>query len=158
VIKKELVEQKTEALLRPIVEKNGFETVDVEYVKEGSDLVLRVYIDKPGGIRIDDCETVSRALSDALDEADFMEDAYLLEVSSPGLLRPFKKDKDFSRNLGNEVELHLFKAQDGEKDYIGTLKSFDAETVTILLDEETEKRFDRSGISLIRNYIDFSDL
>ena len=78
----------------PIVETKGFELVDVEWVKEGANWYLRAYIDKPDGVNIGDCEAVSRALSDKLDEADFIEDAYILEVSSPGLGRPLKKDKD----------------------------------------------------------------
>ena len=92
--KKETYEQKAEQLLIPIVDAHGFELVDVEYVKEGSNFYLRAYIDKPGGITVDDCETVSRAFSDKLDETDFIEEAYIMEVSSPGLGRPLKKEKD----------------------------------------------------------------
>ena len=92
--KKENYEQKTEEILLPITEEYGFELVDVEYVKEGSTWYLRAYIDKPGGIDINDCEKVSRRLSDLLDEKDYIEDAYILEVSSPGLGRPLKKEKD----------------------------------------------------------------
>ena len=98
--KRETYEQKTEEILLPIVEKNGFELVDVEYVKEGGSWYLRAYIDKPGGINVDDCEIVSRELSDILDEKDFIDEAYILEVSSPGLGRPLKKEKDFKRSLG----------------------------------------------------------
>ena len=94
--KREIYEQKTEELVLPIVEEHQFELVDVEYVKEGSSWYLRAYIDKPGGITVDDCEAVSRQLSDLLDEKDFIDDAYILEVSSPGLGRPLKKDKDFA--------------------------------------------------------------
>ena len=156
--KKETAEQKTEKLLEAFLAEKKFELVDVEYVKEGSDWILRVLLDKEGGIRIDDCETVSRYLSDALDREDFIQDAYILEVSSPGLLRPFKKDRDFERNLGEEVEIHLFKAQEGEKDYIGALKAFDKNTVTLLFEDDVEASFERSNISMIRKYIDFSDL
>ena len=156
--KKETAEQKTEKLLEAFLAEKKFELVDVEYVKEGSDWILRVLLDKEGGIRIDDCETVSRYLSDALDREDFIQDAYILEVSSPGLLRPFKKDRDFERNLGEEVEIHLFKPQEGEKDYIGALKAFDKNTVTLLFEDDVEASFERSNISMIRKYIDFSDL
>ena len=156
--RRETVEQRTAALLEPILEQNKAELVEVEFVKEGSDQILRVYIDKDGGVRIDDCEKVSRALSDALDREDFIDDAYMLEVSSPGLLRPFKKDRDFERNLGEEVEIHLFKPQEGEKDYIGALKAFDKNTVTLLFEDDVEASFERSNISMIRKYIDFSDL
>ena len=91
--KRETYEQRTEELISPIIEQNQFELVDVEYVKEGGTWYLRAYIDKPGGITVDDCEVVSRALSDLLDKHDFIEDAYVLEVSSPGPGRPLKKEK-----------------------------------------------------------------
>ncbi|MEF2596379.1 MAG: ribosome maturation factor RimP, partial [Lachnospiraceae bacterium] len=100
--KRETYEQRTEELISPIIEQNQFELVDVEYVKEGGTWYLRAYIDKPGGITVDDCEVVSRALSDLLDKHDFIEDAYVLEVSSPGLGRPLKKEKDFARSIGEE--------------------------------------------------------
>ena len=95
--KREEYEKKTEDLVMPIIEANSFELVDVEYVKEGSNWYLRVYIDKEGGVNVDDCELVSRALSDLLDRDDFIDDAYILEVSSPGLTRPLKKEKDFKQ-------------------------------------------------------------
>ena len=103
--KKEVYEQKAEALLLPIIEANNFELVDVEYVKEGSNWYLRAYIDKEGGISVDDCEVVSRAFSDKLDEEDFIDDAYIMEVSSPGLGRPLKKEKDYKRSMGKELEI-----------------------------------------------------
>lgn len=156
-MKKEAVEQKTEALLQPILDANGFELVDVEFVKEGSVQVLRAYIDKPGGIRIDDCEAVSRALSDALDEADFIADAYTLEVSSPGLLRPFRKERDFQKALGEEVEFKLFKPYEGEREFIGVLEGFADGVVTVRFDEGNVD-FPLKDISMIRRYIDFSDL
>ena len=158
MIRREECESRAESLLVPICEANGLEIVDVEYVKEGSVRYLRAYLDKQGGIRIDDCEMVSRAWEAELDKADFIEDAYTLEVSSPGLLRPFKKDRDFERALGSDVELRLFRSDaEKNKEYIGMLKAFDAETVTLELEEETEKVFPRKDISLIRPYIDFSD-
>ena len=103
--KRETYEQKTEELLLPLVEGYGFELIDVEYVKEGGTWYLRAYIDKPGGIAVDDCELVSRAFSDILDEKDYIEDSYIFEVSSPGLGRPLKKEKDFVRSMGEEVEI-----------------------------------------------------
>ena len=93
--RREDYEQQTEALLEPIVEELGFELVDVEYVKEGGTWYLRAYIDKPGGITVNDCETVSRAFSDKLDENDFIEDSYIMEISSPGLDRPLKCARTF---------------------------------------------------------------
>ena len=152
--KREDYEVKTEQLVQPIVDANSFELVDVEYVKEGSNWYLRIYIDKPGGITIDDCEIVSRALSDILDEKDFIEDSYILEVSSPGLSRPLKKDKDFQRNLEKEVEIKLFKPFEKRKDYSGVLKAFDADTVTVEEDGR-EIVFNRSDIALIRLTFDF---
>lgn len=157
MIKREAVEKKTEAVLAPILEKTGTELVDLEYVKEGGDWILRVTLDREGGLRIDDCEAVSRALSDALDAQDYIDDAYMLEVSSPGLLRPLKKPKDFDRNRGKEVEIHLYKPREGSKDWVGTLTAYDGESVTIR-DGEEERVFALSEISLIRPYIDFSDL
>ena len=98
--KRETYETRTEQLLVPIVEKYGVEIYDVEYVKEGSDWYLRAYIDKPEGVNINDCENVSRALSDVLDTEDYIEDAYILEVSSPGLGRTLKKDRHLEKSLG----------------------------------------------------------
>lgn len=152
--KRETYESRTEQLLLPIMEENGFELVDVEYVKEGSSWYLRAYIDKAGGITIDDCELVSRALSDLLDKEDFIETAYILEVSSPGLLRPIKKDKDFERNMGKDVEVRCFKMIDKQKEFTGTLLAYDADSVTIKTSEK-EMKFARKEIALIRPAIDF---
>lgn len=152
---REEYESKTEQLLLPIMEQNQFELVDVEYVKEGSNWYLRAYIDKPGGITVDDCEVVSRALSDLLDKEDYIKDAYILEVSSPGLGRPLKKDKDFARSIGEDVEIRLYRALNHRKDYEGVLKAFDKETVTILMDKEEELTINRAEIALIRLALDF---
>lgn len=153
--KREVYEQKTEAILIPIMEKHGFELWDVEYVKEGGNWYLRAYIDKEGGIMVDDCEVVSRELSDILDEKDFIEDAYILEVSSPGLGRPLKKDKDFARSIGEEVEIRTYRAIDRQKEFIGILKDYDKDTVTIEYDDEESKTFNREDIALIRLAFDF---
>ena len=142
--KREIYEQKTEELLLPIIEKNQFELVDVEYVKEGSNWYLRAYIDKPGGITVDDCEVVSRALSELLDQNDFIEDSYILEVSSPGLGRPLKKEKDFQRSLGEEVEIRTYRAINRQKEFVGVLKGYDKESVTIEYEDETEQTFLKS--------------
>lgn len=152
--KRDTYEQKTEELVMPIVEENGFELVDVEYVKEAGTWYLRVYIDKPGGITIDDCEVVSRRLSDLMDEKDFIEDMYILEVSSPGLGRPLKKDKDFNRSIGQDVDIKTYKAIDKQKEFTGALKAFDADTVTITIDE-MDVVFERKNIALIRLAFDF---
>ena len=147
-------EVRTEALLAPIVERFGVEIYDVEYVKEGSDWYLRAYIDKPGGVNINDCENVSRALSDELDKEDFIKDAYILEVSSPGLGRALKKDKHFEKSLGEEVELKLYKPIDKQKEFSGILKAYDTGTITITIDNE-EKIFARTDIAIIRLALDF---
>ena len=152
--KKEIYEQKAEALVSPIVEKYGFELVDVEYVKEGGSFYLRAYIDKPGGITVDDCETVSREFSDKLDEADFIEEAYIMEVSSPGLGRPLKKEKDFKRRIGKEVEIRTYRPIDREKEFYGVLKAYDENSVTIDCEEE-ERTFQKAEIALIRLAFDF---
>ena len=153
--KREMYEQKTEEILLPIVEEYGFELVDVEYVKEGSNWYLRAYIDKPGGIGENDCEVVSRRLSDILDEKDYIEDSYILEVSSPGLGRPLKKEKDFKRSLGEEVEIRTYRMIDRKKEFTGILKDYDETTVTIEMEDETEKTFEKSEIALIRLAFDF---
>ena len=153
--KREIYEQKTEEILNPIMEELEFELVDVEYVKEGSMWYLRAYIDKPGGITVNDCEAVSRRLSDILDEKDFIEDSYVLEVSSPGLGRPLKKEKDYKRNLGKEVEIRTYRMVDKKKEFTGLLEAYDADTVTIELDDETMKTFEKGEIALIRQAFDF---
>ena len=153
--RREEYEQKTEALLLPIVEEKGYELVDVEYVKEGSTWYLRAYVDKEGGITINDLEAVSRKLSDLLDEEDFISDAYILEVSSPGLGRPLKKDKDFDRSIGEEIEIHLYRSIDGNKQYVGLLKSYNKETITIETEDGDEINVDRTNVSLVRLTIDF---
>lgn len=152
--KRETYETRTEQLLVPIVEKYGVEIYDVEYVKEGSDWYLRAYIDKPEGVNINDCENVSRALSDVLDAEDYIEDAYILEVSSPGLGRTLKKDRHLEKSLGEEVEIRTYKPIDKQKEFSGILKAYDKDTVTI--EEDSEDRvFARADIALIRLALDF---
>ena len=134
--KREVYESKTEALLMPLMEQHRFELVDVEFVREAGNWFLRAYIDKPGGITIDDCELISRALSDELDEKNFIEESYILEVSSPGLGRPLKKEKDFIRSQGESVEVKLFRPVDKQKEFTGILKAWDKDTVTLGFEEE----------------------
>ena len=128
---REQYEKKTEELILPILDEKGFELVDVEYVKEGQDYFLRAYIDKPGGITIDDCVAVSREMNVLLDELDYVEGAYTFEVSSPGLGRPLKKARDFERSLGQEVEIRTYKAIDGSKEFYGILHAYDDDSVTV---------------------------
>ena len=153
--KREQYEKQTEELLEPIVTGFGFELVDVEYVKEAGTWYLRAYIDKPGGITVDDCEAVSRKFSDVLDEKDYIEDTYIFEVSSPGLGRPLKKDKDFQRSLGEEVEIRTYRPIDRQKEFVGELKAYDKESGTIVYEDDTEQTFQRQEIALIRLALDF---
>ena len=152
---REQYEQKAEAMAQPVIDQFGFELVDVEYVKEAGTWYLRAYIDKPGGITVDDCEVVSRQFSDILDEKDYIEDAYIFEVSSPGLGRPLKKEKDFKRSMGEEVEIRTYRAIDRQKEFTGILKAYDNDTVTIAYEDDTEQVFNKSDIALIRLALDF---
>ncbi len=152
--KRDTYEAKTEELIAPIIAQNGFELVDIEYVKEAGTWYLRIYMDKPGGITIDDCELVSRAFSEILDQEDYIEDSYIMEVSSPGLLRPIKKDKDFERNLEKEIEIKTYRMIDKTKDFVGVLKSYDKDSITIE-DESGPRTFLRSDLALVRPYIEF---
>ena len=133
--KKDAYEERAEALLAPIAEANGCEIYDVEYVKEGSEWYLRAFIDKRDGVNINDCENVSRAFSEKLDEDDFIPDAYILEVSSPGLGRALKKDRHLEKSLGDEVEVKTYKPIERQKEFVGILKAYDKDTVTIEVEE-----------------------
>ena len=152
--RREDYEKRTEELLAPIADAAGVTIYDVEYVKEGADYYLRAYIDKPGGIGINDCENVSRALSDELDRVDFIPDAYILEVSSPGLGRTLKKDKHLRYSLGEKVEIKLFKPIEDRREFEGILENFDRDSVTVRGENGTET-FERSQIALIRLALDF---
>ena len=153
--KRDEYEAKVEAFLLPVMEENGFELVDVEYVKEAGTWYLRAYIDKPGGFTVDDCEMVSRKLGDWLDKEDSIDESYILEDSSPGLGRPLKKEKDFKRSLGEQVEIRLYKAVDRQKEFVGALKAYDENTVTIEYEDGAESTFERKDIALIRLAFDF---
>ena len=152
--RREEYEQRAEALLTPIVDANGFELVDVEYVKEGGTWYLRAYIDKEGGITVDDCEIVSRAFSDRLDAEDFIDDAYIMEVSSPGLDRPLKKDKDYERSIGKLVEIRTYRPIEKQKEFCGVLTAYDRSSVTIE-EDGTPRTFEKKEIALIRLAIEF---
>ena len=153
--RREEYESKVEAWLLPLLEKNQFELVDVEYVREAGIWYLRAYIDKEGGITVDDCEVVSRELGDWLDQKDFIEDSYILEVSSPGLGRPLKKEKDFARSLGKDVEVRLYRPINKQKEFTRTLKAYDADTVTLSMEDGNDLALAKSDIALIRLAFDF---
>jgi len=152
--KREDYEKRAESLLETIVAPLGISIYDVEYVKEGNDWYLRAYIDKPEGVNINDCVDVNRAFSDLLDEVDFIEESYILEVSSPGLGRTLKKDRHLQYSIGEEVELKTFKPIDKVKEFSGVLKSFDSESL-VIEDEDGERTFKRSEIAVIRLALDF---
>lgn len=147
--------KRTEKLLEPILSENNFELYDLEYVKEGSNWYLRAYIDKEGGIKVDDCELVSRELSDLLDKEDFIPDAYILEVSSPGLGRQLKKDKHFDRSIGEEVEIKLFRPINKQKEWVGILIGYNADTLMLRLDDENQMEIARKDIAMVRLTFDF---
>ena len=146
----ESYEAKTEQLIQPLIDANNFELVDVEFVKEGSDWYLRVYIDKDGGITVDDCELISRAFNEILDREDYISEQYIFEVSSPGLMRPLKKEKDYKRSVGKLIDIKLYKPVDKCKEFTGVLDSYDKDTVTIKMDDDTQKTFGRSNLAMIR--------
>ena len=148
-MKKQEIEEKCTELVMTIIEAGNYDLWDVEYVKEGADYYLRVYADKEGGIGIDDCVDISRQLEKKLDEEDFIKEAYILEVSSPGLTRVLKKDKEFEKSIGRLVDIKLYKALNGQKELQGILKSFDEKSLTFNISDE-DVAIDRNDISVIR--------
>jgi len=149
-------EKRTEELITPILDEMGFELYDVEYVKEGADYYLRAYIDKEGGITIDDCVDVSRRMNDLLDAEPQIggDDGYIFEVSSPGLGRVLKKDKHLEKAIGQDVDIKTYKPVNGAKEFTGTLKAFDKDTITVEFEDGVEQ-FNRSEVAQIRLSIDF---
>ena len=153
--KKESYESRVEAFLLPLMEENNFELVDVEYVKEAGTWYLRAYIDKEGGITVDDCEIVAREINEILDREDYIEDSYVFEVSSPGLGRPLKKEKDYIRSMGKELEIRTYRSMNGSKEFYGVLTGYDDDTVTIQTEEDEKLTFAKTDIALIRLAFDF---
>ena len=146
------IEEAVEAIVQEIVQDSDLEVVDVEYVKE-RDWYLRIYLDKEGGIEIDDCQKISEALEQILDEKDLLKDAYILEVSSPGLDRVLKKARDFEREQGKDVEVTFYAPVDGKKTWVGTLTGYDREKNAIVLDGEKELLLEKTA--QVRLHIDF---
>lgn len=153
--KREAYEARTEELITPILERMQFELVDVEYVKEGATWYLRAYIDKEGGITVNDCEAVAREMNEILDREDYIEDSYVFEVSSPGLGRPLKKEKDYARSMGKKLEIRTYRAIDKKKEFYGILTSYDEKTVTIETEDGSELTLEKADIALIRLAFDF---
>ena len=148
--KRKEYEEKIESLAAPYLSELGLILYDTEYVKEGSDYYLRIYIDrKPDGVDIDDCEKLSTIMNPILDKEDFIEDAYIFEVSSPGLGRTLTKDRHLEYSIGEEVELKLYTPRDKKKEYEGVLKSYDKDSITIEAEGKSE-RFERKDIASIR--------
>lgn len=148
------IEEKVESLVETIINNLGYELYDVEYAKEGKDYFLRIFIDKPEGIDLNDCEKVNNSINDLLDEADYIKEQYFLEVSSPGIERILKKDRHLQANIGNLVEVKLFKPIEKQKVIQGILKEFNKE---ILIIEANEKNIEieRKNISVIKTVYDW---
>ena len=144
------IEEKVEKLLEPIIEKEGYELYDVEYAKEGKNYFLRIFIDNEKGIDLNDCEKVNDAITDILDEANYIKEQYFLEVSSPGIERILRKEKHLQKNIGQEISINLFKKdENGNKEYIGVLESFDENNLKIK-QGDNEIEVQRKNISQIK--------
>ena len=139
----------------PMVEEVGYDLVDLEFIKEDSSYFLRLYIGKPEGISIDDCQKVSKIVGDKLDELDPIDESYYLEVSSPGLDRPLKTDKDLRRNIGKDIEINLYKNIDGKKKYIGELLNFTDRYIIIKEETQEDKEIEREAISNMKLAVKF---
>lgn len=144
------IEEKVENLIKEPIENLGYEVYDVNYVKEGKDYFLRIFIDNEKGIDLNDCEKVNNEITDLLDEANYIKDQYFLEVSSPGIERIIRKDEHLKQNIGQEIYVKLFKAINNKKEYIGILEEFDENTIVIEIEEKI--KIDRKNISLMKKY------
>ena len=148
------VDEKVLEISDKLAEEMNFSVVDVEFKKEGQDKILRVYIDKDGGVDLDDCEKFSRALEAVLDEEDFIEEAYNLEVSSPGLDRQLKKEREFLHYIGRKVDVKLYKEQDGKKEFTAILKNYEEKTVSLEVSGEILK-INPKDAAFIKLYFEF---
>lgn len=153
--KRELYEGKAEKLVLPLVQKHNMDLVDVEYVKEGGIYYLRVYIDKEDGITLEDCKKIHNPFSNLLDKEDFIEESYVLEVGSPGLGRPLRKDKDYDRNIDREIEVHTYKMINKEKYFVGLLIAWDDDKIIMLLENGDNIEIERNNIAVIKEYFEF---
>lgn len=144
------IEEKVEKLLQPIIEKEGYELYDVEYAKEGKNYFLRIFIDHQKGIDLNDCEKVNDAITDILDQENYIKEQYFLEVSSPGIERLLRKDKHLEQNIGKQINVKLFKKdENGQKEYSGELKEFDEQYINIQ-HEEQEIKIERKNVAQIK--------
>ena len=149
------IERTVKELVVPIVDKYSYELVDVEFLKEGSNWYLRIYIDKPGKITVENCQTVSEELGAKLDKLDPIEKSYILEVSSPGIDRPLKNRRDFERYIGEIIEIKLFQSVDGEKVFEGDLLGLEGDSIVIKLENGTEMNFEMEQISIAKRVLKF---
>ena len=149
------IEKVIEDLVMPIIEQNGYEYVGTEYNRTGGANELIIYADKPGGLGLDDCEKISRLIDPIIDEKDPIEESYCLCVSSPGLDRPLKTDRDFARSIGKNVDLRLYRPSDGKKEWTGELISHDQDHVLIMT-EGKEKSFENKDVAIIRLHVDIT--
>lgn len=151
------VREEAHKLVLPITDRLGYELVEVEYVKEGTGWYLRIFIDKdePGGVSIDDCQAVSEELGDLLDKSDLIENAYFLEISSPGIDRPLKTERDFAKSAGKEVELKLFAPINGSREFKGTLQGLENGDILILDEKNKLMKFEKNNVAVIRRTIKF---
>ena len=152
-MKRKELELKIAELVESVLLGNDIELVDVEFVKEGTEHFLRVYIDKPGGVVIDDCEKVSRLLDGPLDKNEWIQDSYFLEVSSPGLERPLKNEKDFIRNKGKTVDVKLYQPKDGVKQFEGTLVGKENSRISIKMETGHVETFEEKQVAIIKPVI-----
>ena len=143
------IEERVENLLEKTIKNLGYTLYDVEYAKEAKNYFLRIFIDKADGIDLNDCEKVNNAITELLDEADYIKDMYFLEVSSPGIERVLRKDKHLKQYIGEEIEVSLFKSINGNKQMQGILESFDSKNIALKYNNETIE-IPRKGISLIK--------
>lgn len=143
------IEERVENLVEPKVKELGYNLYDVQYAKEGKDYFLRIFIDKPEGIDLNDCEKVNDGINSLLDEADYIKEQYFLEVSSPGIERVLRKDSHLQSTIGKEIEIKLFKPLNNKKEYVGILEKFDEENIVIMQENE-ELQIDRKNISLMK--------
>lgn len=152
------IEEKIETRLSSIIEPLGYEIYDVQYAKEGKDYFLRIFIEKEGSeITLDDCEKVNNAITDVLDEENYIKEQYFLEVSSTGVEKLIRKEKHLKDNIGELITIRLFKPVDGLKEYVGELVSFDENVIEIKLEDEEVVNFERKNISQIKKYYDWNN-
>lgn len=152
---KETIISKVEGLVLPICEEQKFELIEVDYLKEAGNWYLRVFLDKEGGFTINDCELVSRAIDKPLDDFDFIKEQYILEVSSPGLDRPLKNEKDYIRNVNKLIEVKLFKPFEGSKLFEGILVEYTTDTLTIEMGDKNKVTFNKKDTAIIKPVIEF---